>query len=59
LAPQEIDANRYALERINRTSFEDRVLNPSVPSKVERTCRYYALAGINLEEEYGHLPCAA
>ena len=59
LSPRELDANRYALERVNRASFEDRRLNPSVPSKVERTCRYYALAGVDLGENHGHLPHAA
>jgi Zn-dependent peptidase ImmA (M78 family) len=59
LSPRELDANRFALERVNRASFEDRRLNPSVPSKVERTCRYYALAGVDLGENHGHLPHAA
>jgi hypothetical protein len=59
VSPRELDANRYALERIDRSSFEDRVLNRSVPSKVERTRLYYALAGIDLREGHGRLPCAA
>jgi hypothetical protein len=50
LAPQEIDANRYALSRVKRVSFEDAILNEKIPSQVERTCRYYALAGVDLAD---------
>ncbi len=59
LSPRELDANRYALASLKRASFEDRVLNPNVPSKVERTCMYYALAGVDLGENHGYLPHAA